>query len=42
MEIDSENILCPYCKNICGNLDKFEAILEKEKEDKETLKGFRQ
>ena len=19
MEIDSENILCPYCKNICGN-----------------------
>jgi len=25
MEIDSKNILCPYCKNICGNHDDFES-----------------
>jgi len=24
MEIDTYNILCPYCQNICGNPDDFE------------------
>ena len=24
MEIDSNNILCPYCQSICGGYDDFE------------------
>ena len=35
MEIDSENILCPYCQNVCGNHDDFEDCNPFNEESKE-------